>query len=249
MSNGTKLLCIVLILIEVVYFGGYYLGMQVQKQPIIFMPSITVGNEGHKVVKIIQTSVMTGTFEVLPVSKVNLKDFEIVSGAIGINGDSNTALSAILNNLHQAHKDKVLIMISTRGGSLADGITMCDTIKFFRRQDMTIYTYANGYCHSAGILLLQAGEKRYMSQHATMILHNPYVEDEGNTSYIDVNGKPYITTEDILEGLSKANAQYYAVLKESSKGNKELLKLWQTPKDHELTPRDALRLNLIDGVL
>jgi len=260
------------LLITSVGIGGYYYGvfrhtcyMNLHPKPAIILEvKVPVDRvkyvdkivkiyipykEPTKSVKIIQTSKMLGTFEVLPISKVDLVDFEIVSGAIGINSTSNTALSAILNNLREAHKDKVLLMISTSGGAVQDAMAMYDTVKFFQRQGMTIYTFGNGYCHSAGITLLQAGQKRFISQHATMILHNPYIEDDGTKKYVGVNGKPYITDEELLQDLMKENARHWALFKETTHNNKELLKLWQTPKDHELTPRDALRLGLIDGVL
>jgi len=219
------------------------------KEKIVIQKVLIPYKDPVQTIKVIQTSKMLGTFEILPISKVDLTDFEIVSGAIGINPDSNTALSSILNNLKEAHKDKVLLMISTSGGAVQDAMAMYDTVKFFQRQGMTIYTFGNGYCHSAGITLLQAGQKRFISQHATMVLHNPYIEWDGKKRYVDTKGKLYVTDKELLQDLMKENARHWALFKETSHNNKELLKLWQTPKDHELTPRDALRLNLIDGVL
>ena len=250
MSKGVVIISVVLCLIVGVFFGSYYLGMQVQKQAIIFMPTVQfVTKEENKTLTIITTTEVSGVFEIIPPYDIDLSDFERVSGAIGIEPMTNQALSLILSNLHEMHKDNVIIMISTHGGTVSDGTAMYDTIRFYRRLGMTIYTMGVGYCDSAGIMLLQAGEKRFLSQTGTMILHNPYCLEDYKTKYVNSQGKQLNTKEEYLKSLIEINTRWLAVFKETSNNNAELIKLWQTPDDHLLSPRDAIRLGLIDGVL
>lgn len=236
-------LCGVL-LISVVGVGAYLIGTDTQKQPIVFMPIIQMVEKQSAIEQptIVTTTEIERYWSYITPEAVDLSEFEVINMVVGINEVSNIVLTALLEDMRQAGVSKVLIVISTPGGSSFDELAMYDSIIRYRGMGMTIHTLANGYCFSAGVIILQAGEKRYLSQHGSLLVHNAYGK---------FNTKP--TTEEVSDCkdvLKKIiNPASYSILKETTKNNPELMKLLQTPGDHWIIPEDALRLGLIDGVI
>jgi len=60
------------------------------------------------------------------------------------------------------------LMINSGGGSITAGISSMDTIL---RCKVPVHTYVDGFCASAATFLSVVGEKRFMSRHSYMLIH------------------------------------------------------------------------------
>jgi len=60
------------------------------------------------------------------------------------------------------------ILINSGGGSITAGISSMDTIL---RCKVSVHTYVDGFCASAATFLSVVGEKRFMSRHSYMLIH------------------------------------------------------------------------------
>ena len=58
--------------------------------------------------------------------------------------------------------------IQSGGGSLMPSFYVCDYIE---NSETPIYTYIDGFCASAASLMSVCGEKRYMTKHSSMLIH------------------------------------------------------------------------------
>ncbi len=86
----------------------------------------------------------------------------------GITGREHLAgASDYLEALDFYGHDKIIMMIDSPGGDLDDTFTLYDTIKRMRTPVVTI----GKYCLSAAAIILAAGNKRYLSPHAKVMLH------------------------------------------------------------------------------
>lgn len=65
-------------------------------------------------------------------------------------------------------RQPIKLYINSFGGSVYDCLSLIDLIIFSRTP---IYTYCTGYAMSAGFLVFICGDKRFMSKHATLMLH------------------------------------------------------------------------------
>ena len=58
--------------------------------------------------------------------------------------------------------------IQSGGGALMPSFYVCDYIE---NSETPIYTYIDGFCASAASLMSVCGEKRYMTKHSSMLIH------------------------------------------------------------------------------
>lgn len=90
---------------------------------------------------------------------------------VGLIGEVNDEMLTILSQqLIQAaiNRDEVTIIISTYGGEVYPALGMYDMIKHHPHKTTTI---AIGPCFSAGMIILQAGQKRAMTKNAVLMTH------------------------------------------------------------------------------
>lgn len=65
-------------------------------------------------------------------------------------------------------KPVINIHIQSGGGALLPSFYVCD---FIKNSKTPIHTYIDGYCASAASLISVCGQKRYMTEHSSMLIH------------------------------------------------------------------------------
>lgn len=73
-----------------------------------------------------------------------------------------------------AGETHIRLLLQTCGGDLNAAFAGYDYMRLLQRErELTIETVGMGYCLSAGVVLLQAGNKRYATPHTIFMLHQP----------------------------------------------------------------------------
>ena len=62
----------------------------------------------------------------------------------------------------------ISLHIQSGGGSLMPTFFVCDTIK---NLDTPVHIYVDGFCASAASLMVMSGDKRFMTEHSAMLIH------------------------------------------------------------------------------
>lgn len=97
---------------------------------------------------------------------------------IGAFGEVNeTMLAVVGEKLIEAvvNKDDVTVLISTYGGELYPALAIYDLIRVASDAGSRVTTVAIGACMSAGMVILQAGDRRGMTENSQLMTH--YGED------------------------------------------------------------------------
>lgn len=68
-------------------------------------------------------------------------------------------------------QEPILIRLKSPGGDVVEGLALVDYVQGLRNKGLTINTLALGWCASMASILLQMGEKRYMSENSFMLIH------------------------------------------------------------------------------
>lgn len=181
------------------------------------------------------------TFPASITYKINWNDIYRLQFPAEITQDTLAWLDYVLGELHAAGTDKVCLIISSYGGYVDDTIAMYDVIMRYRRTGMTIYTYAEGYAMSGGTILLMAGEKRFMSPNAILLIHHPYCPSF--IPFWDIG-----TRKQIRESLDVSDGKMRGIYLLTTQ-NLEFLNLYDTTSQIWLTPEQAMKYGLIDGVI
>lgn len=127
----------------------------------------------------------------------------------------------------------IRIFIETGGGyiSLADNL-----INIILNSDTPIYTYALGYCLSAGFLVFIAGHKRYAGKYSTLMYHQMSSSSGYDTcEYIKDYSEQLLKKQNIIE-------QYVVEQTKISKEKLEEIREYQ--RDWYLNSDEALKLGV-----
>ena len=146
-----------------------------------------------------------------------------------VNRESSTHLIATLRALDTNNEDEpVLLMISSPGGSVLDGLAVYDEIKRMNRE---VITYASGLVASIATIIYLAGKKRLITPHSQLLIHNPsiYLQGQHSALCLDEEAKRILQIRDILAD----------ILVENSKASrKQILNMMKT--DTYLSATEAL---------
>lgn len=141
------------------------------------------------------------------------------------------------------------INLSSFGGSVYYGFAIHDLLTVFKSQkkvDIRITAY--GPVQSMGVLILQSGSIRKMSENAEMLIH-PFTKEPKNPVFVD-------TLKADVEQLEKMNLRYYEVIAKriqasggslSSDEVKEMALAKQNSGTY-LSATEALKYKLIDEI-
>ena len=89
----------------------------------------------------------------------------------------------------------IKVLINTEGGDVHQGLAIIDAI---RECQSEVITHAVGPCWSMGAAILQAGDKRLISQNATIMIHEGERElDKNNKANINAWNKEFDRVDDI----------------------------------------------------
>lgn len=160
------------------------------------------------------------------------------------------SVNKLLDEITTASDDgetHVRILLQTCGGDLNAAFAGYDSMRLLQRErDISIEMVGVGYCLSAGVVLLQAGEKRYATPHTIFMLHQPeqYPWDDAKSGILpdELQGRVELST--VTRGLLSDIFAAHTGLPRASWD--ERLHLMPT---HFFDVQEALADRLIDAVL
>lgn len=141
--------------------------------------------------------------------------------------------------LAQASRDPIYLVISTYGGSVDEMFSLYDMIKFL---PCPVYTIGLGKIMSAGVLLLASGErgKRFLGQTARIMVHPIRGVTFGNV----------FEQMTQVDEMKRMQDKYVELLsRELNTTPKAIRKIMRKGSDHYLTPKKAIKLGIVDGIL
>lgn len=164
-----------------------------------------------------------------------LKDrIVFINGPISIHM-SDLVVAQLLFLDSEDQKKPINIYINSPGGEVVGGMAIHDTMKLI---NAPVYTTCVGLAASMGAFLLAAGDKRFATPNAEIMIHQPSGGAEGQASDILISAKHILNTR---ERLNKLLAEYT---------KQPLEKISQdVDRDYWMTPGEAKEYGLIDEVL
>ena len=136
--------------------------------------------------------------------------------------------------------------INSTGGDFYASLQICHLL---RRVPVTINTIAVDFAKSGGLLILQTGEKRFSTNETSLGFHmakvtKDSIENIFKTTDNDVNSRILM---ELAQELFLIDAQQMIILGERGRPISKIKKLFS--RNAEITAQQALKLNLIDGIL
>lgn len=132
------------------------------------------------------------------------------SRAILITGEvtqeqANCVISQMLELTSESSTEPIYVYINTDGGDIVAGLAIYDMMRI---TPCPVITLVVGACHSAGLFILQGGDKRGATPHASFFYHEPVTMFHANTEHGTIAGSDnYInlrsSIDDILQKRSR----------------------------------------------
>lgn len=91
-----------------------------------------------------------------------------------------------MEKAHHTGQPLIPIVIDSYGGSVYGCL---DMIEHVNKASLPVHTIITGKAMSAGAILFGMGEERYMSQHATLMLHDASMMTGGKTEEVKADAK------------------------------------------------------------
>lgn len=155
-----------------------------------------------------------------------------------IDDDVANVIMAQLIHLESENPDREIgLYINSPGGSHTALMAIYDTMQFVKPD---ISTICMGQAASAAAILLAAGTagKRFILNHARVLLHQPSGGGEGTISDLDLQAKEVL----------RVRAQVEEVLSRHTGQSMEQLRA-DTDRDKIFGPQEAVRYGLVDEII
>lgn len=154
-----------------------------------------------------------------------------LTGIIGGDAELSSNLLALDSLSHKPIK----LVLTSPGGDLDMAFLLYDVIRLLKAP---VWTFGR-YCASAAVLLLAAGERRYLSPHAKIMLHLPVGQAMGDARDWEIQHKE----------MQKYKNKMVDILIEcgAKKSHDEILK--DIDRDFWLEPEEAIEYGLADEVM
>ena len=139
----------------------------------------------------------------------------------------------------------IIIIINSGGGEVYEAMAVYDYIQQLRKC-YKVVTVATGGCASAATIILQAGDRRYITNHTYYMTHSPLVMSPGErTTGTDA--------KELVKGLDRCNTAIMEIFAmRMNRPIKSILRYF-TDTPFELTglngALEAQRLGFVDGVI
>ena len=141
----------------------------------------------------------------------------------------------MLMALDSLSSEPIKMVITSPGGELDSTFLLYDTIRLMKSPVLTL----GRYCASAAVLILAAGQKRYLMPHAKVVLHLPFGQAGGDARDWEIQHKQMATYK---EGM-------VAILQECGVKRTASVILSDIDRDFWLEPQEAIDYGLADKVM
>lgn len=148
--------------------------------------------------------------------------------------NTKQAINQKVKEITSLNADRVIVNISSLGGSVDHGLAIHDAL---RSLDAEVITNVTGLTASAATIIAQAGDTRRMSDNALYLIHRAWAFVRGNV-------------EDMMEAatlLEKIDERIVNMYKKRSGKDEDAIKEAMA-KDQFLSPEEAYDLGLIDEI-
>lgn len=178
-----------------------------------------------------------GTYAGAQMPEIEYGDWVSITGEIN-NTNAQETISALMNLEAEPATSPVGVSISSPGGSLTAVMAICDIVKSMKRPVVTI---ALGEALSGAALILSSGDKRYISEHTMVMLHQPNIIFESWSSSFD-------ELRHFSKALTKIENQIYFLLAQNTGKSKEEIEN-TLQKETWFTSAEAVEFGLADEIL
>lgn len=136
--------------------------------------------------------------------------------------------------------DPIHLLINNQGGEDQHGLAIYDMIRSCRSP---VHGYVYGHCESMGAWVLQACDRRFMSRHSCLMIHNGEGSLAGRTQEVDAwkkwqDRQDAICRDILLNRIRERNPKFQRAKLTRMLRTDTILNAWQ-----------ALELGLVDEVL
>lgn len=131
----------------------------------------------------------------------------------------------------------IIILINSPGGNINDGLGLIDVFEAIPNE---IWTVSTGMAASMGGVILAAGNKRFITEHSRVMLHEPLIQNGsgGSCSSVSATAKALQERKDLINKL---------LCKYTGKSRKVINKA--TSFDNYMNAKEAKELNIVDEIL
>ncbi len=159
-----------------------------------------------------------------------------------VNASNNEhVFDEIKTRMHIAPEKELYMIVTSNGGATGCAMSFYDTMQYVLRPNLI--TIGSGEVDTSSMLLLLAGQKRFVTKNTTVLLHL--------ASRSFDSGRKYTASE--MESMAKEDRikdeQYAYILSDRGRNitTHEVLSMMQ--ENTILTPRELYSLGLVDGIL
>jgi|GEM_PF-5909470 len=164
----------------------------------------------------------------------------------------NRTLAELRNNIYYQYAaasyrnespNQIVLTLITPGGSMVEAIAIVDYLNSLKKQGWQIDTVASGICMSAGMMILQAGNRRYATEHTMLMTHAPVFVSPA---------EKYTTLKDLKEleaNLNSANERQMSIFMNRMRKTRQWMAYYFTSKEFMMDAVQAYQLGFIDEVI
>lgn len=161
--------------------------------------------------------------------------------AILLTGSIDTELAAgVISQIKVLGKTPgpIFIYMNTPGGSVVDALSIYDEML---AHDNEITVIVNGFCYSAGLIILSGAEQRYATRHSRFLYHPPI-------AYYSVSSQDEVSNALSMYRWCKKSIDKILRARTGLK-KKKFLKMFGNTQELEFGVGKALKCNIIDSVV
>jgi ATP-dependent Clp protease, protease subunit len=152
-------------------------------------------------------------------------------------GVANVVIAQLLHLAAESAEEDIGLYLNSPGGSFTSLMAIYDTMQFVRPD---VSTFCMGQAASAAAVLLAAGApgKRFVLEHARVLLHQPSSGGEGTVSDLSLQAKEILRIRSQVEQvLSRHTGKPIETLRRD------------TDRDLILTAQEAITYGVADGII
>jgi len=151
-----------------------------------------------------------------------------------ISQETSIMINSQLLYLDSVSDDPITIYLNSGGGSVYDGLAIIDTMRYITSDVKIVCT---GVCASMAAVILASGDQRYATPNSRIMLHQVSTGDYGNINDLNVTIK---ATNELNDLITSIMSDTMGITKRKYKS--------LTNRDLWLTPKDAIKYRIIDGI-